>query len=176
MEKGDVQVYEGYQNRNDINLMSSPPQVRSDEEPSDYMKCMLTSQSTTSLPSYSINNDGGLSIKEENNDGDSDKVIGKCSACIIQRIWRGSRIRHNLTATERILIRTGGDQDHGMLHKAFRVMKKKVRQSISRSITGSGRRYIDASSIRHSPSIVVQRYVRRFLAKKIYHDEKSCIP
>jgi len=99
-----------------------------------------------------------------------DEVLekGECSAGIIQRIWRGYHIRRNLTSTERILIRTGGDRDHVMLHKAFRVMKKKVRQSISRSITGSGRRYTEASSIGHSPSIVVQRYVRRFLAKKLY--------
>ena len=83
LEKGDVQIYEGYQDRNDIILSSSPPQVRPNEEPSDYMKRMLTSQTTTSLPSNSINNDGGLSIKEENNDGDSDKVFGECSARII---------------------------------------------------------------------------------------------
>jgi len=46
-------------------------------------------------------------------------------------------------------------------------MKKKLRQSISRGVTGSGRKYDKALSIGQSPSIVIQRYVRHFLANKL---------
>ena len=86
----------------------------------------------------------------------SSRVNKECAISIIQRTWRGSRIRRNLTATERILIRTGGDQDHVTLHKLLRVMDKKLRQSILRGVTGSGRKYDEALSIGQSPLIVIQ--------------------
>ena len=108
------------------------------------------------------NNGRGINVRKS-----SSRVNGECAINIIQRVWRGSRIRRSLTATERILIQTGGDQDLVALHKFLRVMDKKLRQSISRGVTGSGRQYNEALSIGRYPSIVIQRYVRRFLAKKL---------
>ena len=108
------------------------------------------------------NNGRGINVRKN-----SSRVNGECAINIIQRVWRGSRIRRNLTATERIPIRTGGDRGHVALHKNLRVINKKLRQSISRRVTGSGRKYDESLSIGQSPSIVIQRYVRRFLANKL---------
>jgi len=143
-------------------------------------------------------NSGGLLIGDENihigkepdeiksADTKFSSSINSAEDGITTKIAAATKIRHLFKeyCTQRIFIlrkiadadkcRNAKDRVFFMLYKVKRKEGKKIERSISRHITGSGRKYQEAVRKVLPSVIIIQKYTRMYIAKKKVNSTRGC--